>query len=144
MSDLVSRQALFEGLVVNEAGQPAAVQRVGGEPFYVVPDADFRRFVEAEVIDRQVLTWLQQQVQSNEVLVSQGMMSLLGKDDLFTKAMIDASLKDMDKHVEQLMRHGLPEEVRAWLGMLGFRVTVNVHGEVIGIEAPTTADEDEW
>ena len=144
MSELPSRQALFEGLVVNEAGQPAAVQRVGGEPFYVVPDADFRRFVEAEVIDRQVLAWLQQQVQSNEELVSQGMMSLLGKEDLFTKAMIDASIKDIDKHVEQLMRQGLPEEVRAWLGMLGFRVTVNVHGEVIGIETPTAADGDEW
>ena len=144
MSDLASRQALFEGLIVNEAGQPATVQRVGGEPFYVVPDADFRRFVEAEVIDRQVLAWLQQQVQSNEELVSQGMMSLLGKEDLFTKAMIDASIKDIDKHVEQLMRQGLPEEVRAWLGMLGFRVTVNVHGEVIGIETPAATDEDEW
>jgi hypothetical protein len=110
----------------------------------VVPDADFRRFVEAEVIDRQVLAWLQQQVQSNEALVSQGMMSLLGKEDLFTKAMIDASIKDIDKHVEQLMRQGLPEEVRAWLGMLGFRVTVNVHGEVIGIETPPAADSDEW
>ena len=141
MSGSPKRQALFEGLVFNEQGEPAAVSWVGGEPFYVVMDADFRRYVESGLIDGQVLVWLREQILSNEELVAQGTMSMLGRDDLFTKAMIDASIKDLDKHTEQLMQQGLPEEARAWLGMLGFRVVVNVHGEVMEIESPSVVDE---
>ena len=143
MSDSSGRQALFEGLVFNEEGQPAEVDRVGGEPCYVVLDADFRRYVEAEVIDRQVLAWLHEQVLSNQELVTEGTMSLLGRDDLFTKAMVDASLRDMDERLGELMQQGLPEGVRAWLGMMGFRIVVNVHGEVVEIDVPSVADVDD-
>lgn len=138
-----SRQAVFDGLVFSEEGEPAVVGRVGDEPCYVVLDAGFRRHVEAEAIDRQVLAWLYEQILSNRELVTQGTMSLLGKEDLFTKAMIDASIQDMDERIEELMRHGLPEGVRAWLGMLGFRIVVNVHGEVVDIQSPDIADVDE-
>jgi hypothetical protein len=144
MSEGQSRQALFQGLVFNEEDQLAEVDHVGGEAFYVVMDQDFRRYVEAEVIDRQVLAWLQQQIDSNQDLVSEGAMSMLGTDDLFTKAMIDASIQDLDKQVEQLMRHGLPENIRAWLGLLGFRIIVNVHGEVVNIDTPAAVDDGDW
>jgi hypothetical protein len=107
-------------------------------------DADFRRYVEAGVIDGQVLEWLRAQIMENQELVAQGTLSFLGQDDLFTKAMIDASIQDLDKRMEELMQHGLPEEMRAWLGMLGFRVIVDVHGEVVDLEAPSAIDEDEW
>ena len=70
----------------------------------------------------------------------QEMMRLLGKDDLFTKAMIDSSIKNW----EQALGQSLPEDARAWLGMTGFRVVVNVHGEVVSIEMPGQAgDPDE-
>ena len=144
MSAGQSRQALFQGLVFNEEDQLAEVDHVGGEPFYVVMDQDFRRYVEAEAIDRQVLACLQHQVSSNQKLVSEGAMSMLGADDLFTKAMIDASIQDLDKQIEQLMRHGLPENIRAWLGVLGFRIIVNIHGEVVNIDAPAAVDDGEW
>jgi len=144
MSEKQRRQALFQGLVFSEEEQLAEVDFVGGEPFYVVVDLDFRRYVEAEVIDRQVLAWLQQQIASNQDLVTEGTMSMLGANDLFTKAMIDASIQDMEKQTEQLMRQGLPESIRAWLGMLGFRIVVNVHGEVVNIDAPAAADEGDW
>lgn len=144
MSDSPGRQALFEGLVFNEEDEPAAVDWVGGEPFYVVLDADFRRYVEAQEIDLQVLTWLHEQIVANQELVTEGTLSFLGKDDLFTKAMIDSSIQDLDKYVERLMQQGLPEQVRAWLGMLGFRVVVNVHGEVTEIDAPSVVDEEDW
>lgn len=141
MNGSATRKALFEGLVFNEEGQPAEVDSVGDEPFYVVHDADFRRYVEAESIDRQVLTWLYEQVMANQELVTEGTLSFLGKDDLFTKAMIDASIQDLDKQTERLMQVGLPQEMRAWLGMLGFRVVVDVHGEVLEIDAPSMIDE---
>jgi hypothetical protein len=139
------QQALFENLVFNEQGQPAEVVRVGGAPFYVILDGDFRRHVEAEAIDRQVLEWLSEQIAANRDLVTQGAMKLMGQDDLFTKATIDSSLENVDEQMEQLMAQGLPEEARAWLGMMGFRVVVDLHGEVVGLDAPADGEiEDDW
>jgi hypothetical protein len=62
-------------------------------------------------------------------------MSMMGKDDLFTKAMIDSSIKNVDNLLVQ--EQGIPEDARMWLGMMGFKIMVNVHGEVIEISAPT-------
>jgi hypothetical protein len=140
----IVKRALFAGLVFNEAGVPVEVTRVGDDPFYVVLDGDFRRHVEAEVIDRQVLGWLSEQISSNRELVTEGTMSMLGQDDLFTKAMIEASIQDLDAHIEQLMAQGLPEGVQAWLGMLGFQIVVNVHGEVVRLETPGVGDAEDW
>jgi hypothetical protein len=61
---------------------------------------------------------------------------MLGKDDLFTKAMIDSSIKNMD----QVLDRGIPPDARMWLGMLGFRIVVDVHGEVVSIEMPNAEE----
>jgi hypothetical protein len=34
------------------------------------------------------------------------------------------------------MTTGIPEEVRAYLGMMGFRIRINLHGEVLEIDQP--------
>jgi hypothetical protein len=142
MSDS-TRQALFENLVFNEQDEPAEVVQVGGAPFYVILDGDFRRHVEAEVIDRQVLEWLSEQISANRDLITQGAMKLMGQDDLFTKATRDSSLENVDEQMEQLMAQGLPQGAQAWLGMMGFRIVVNVHGEVVGLDAPAGEIEDD-
>jgi hypothetical protein len=67
---------------------------------------------------------------------------MLGQEDIFTKAMIEQQLKNMDQQFEALMQQGIPEEGRAYLGMLGFKVVINLHGEVLRIEQPS-APEDE-
>ena len=125
-------QALFTGLVYDEAGQPVETAFVGTEPHYVILDGDFKRHVAAREVDRQVINFLQEQAEANKDMVTQGMMAMLGKDDLFTKAMIDSSLTHMDRVMEQ----GLPEDARTMLGMLGFKIIVNVHGEVVSLEMP--------
>ena len=130
------RHALFAGLVFNEQDEPAEVVYIGAVPHYVILDDGFRRHVEAEMVDRQVIQWLRQQILSNRDLVTQEMLAMLGKDDLFTKAMIDASIQNMDRYTDLLLEQGLPEDTRAWLGMLGFKVVVNVHGEVVRLDAP--------
>ncbi len=144
MSDSPGRKALFENLVFNEQGEPAEVVRVGSEPFYVVLDGDFRRHVEAGVIDRQVLGWLREQIVTNRDLITQGAMSMLGQDDLFTKATIDASIENVDQQMDELAVQGLPEEARVWLGMMGFRVVVDVHGEVVELDAPSEGEVEDW
>ncbi|MFQ5577009.1 MAG: hypothetical protein ACE5G8_08490 [Anaerolineae bacterium] len=131
---------LFESLIYNEAGQPAEVAFIGPEAHYVILEGDFKRHVEARTVDRQIVAWLQEQIFANKDLVTEGMMAMLGKDDLFTKAMIDSSIKNVD----QLMEHGIPDDARMWLGMMGFKVTVNVHGEVLQISSPTQELPDDY
>ncbi|GAB4529377.1 MAG: hypothetical protein Kow0063_06410 [Anaerolineae bacterium] len=133
------RQALFAGLVYSEDGEPVEVTYVGDEPHYVILDAGFRRHVESEYVDRQVLSWLQEQFMANRDIITEGVLAMLGKDDLFTKAMIDASLQNMDQLIEQ----GLPDDARTWLGMFGFRVIVDIHGDVVRTELPAQEAPDE-
>ena len=51
-------------------------------------------------------------------------MRMLGQDDLFTKAMIDSSLNNMDEHFTRLIAQGLPDEARAYLRLLATRPDV--------------------
>jgi len=134
------RHALFAGLVFNEQDESAEVVYIGAVPHYVILDDGFRRHVEAETVDRQVIELLRQQILSNRELVTQGMLAMLGKDDLFTKAMVDVSIQNIDRHIDLLFEQGLPEDTRTWLGMLGFKVVVNVHGEVVRWDAPAQED----
>ncbi|MCK6625642.1 MAG: hypothetical protein L6R45_10755 [Anaerolineae bacterium] len=133
------RQALFTGLIYNEVGQPVETTFIGSEPNYIILDGDFKRHIAAEEVDRQVIGWLQEQAEANKEMVSAGMMAMLGKDDLFTKAMIDSSLT----HMERVMEQGLPDDARTMLGMMGFKIIVNTHGEVVNLEVPGQEAEDE-
>lgn len=139
----MSKRALFEGLIADTDGKPVGVRAVGGEAQYVVDDGGFYNHVPAERVDREVLTLLRQQIMANRDAVTQGAMQMLGKDDLFTKAMIDSSLKNMDEHFTRLIESGLPSEARAYLGMLGFRIVLNYHGEVVSVDQPGTAAPEE-
>jgi hypothetical protein len=68
----------------------------------------------------------------------ESVLRLLGKEDLFTKASIDMAIKNFD----QAFRLADPEQWKPWLGMMGFRVIVNVHGEVTRIESPQQEIDD--
>ena len=133
------RQAVFAGLIQNEAGEPVEVAYVGGDAFYVIPDGDFRRHVEAIQVDEEVLRRLREQFEGIEDQIAAGVMTFLGKEDLFTKASIDMALKNFD----QAFRRADPEQWKPWLGMMGFLVIVNVHGEVVRIESPEQEIDDE-
>ncbi len=136
------KRAVFAGLVFDEQEQPVDTAYVGDAPCYVVIDAGFRRHIEAEKIDRQVLKMLHEQVMANRDLVTEGMLAFMGKDDLFTKAMIDVSLDKAEENLAQLMEQGLPESARSWLGMLGFRIVINIHGEVVRLDSPGIIAEE--
>ncbi len=139
----MSKRALFEGLITDPDGKSVDVAVVGGEAQYVIDDGGFRFHIPAEGVDREVLGQLRQQILANQDAVTQGAMQMLGKDDLFTKAMIDSSLKNMEEHFTRLIESGLPSEARAYLGMLGFRIVLNYHGEVVGLSQPGTAGPEE-
>jgi len=133
------RQAIFAGLIQNEEGEPVEVAYVGGEAFYVIPDSEFRRHVEAIKVDEEVLRRLREQFEGIEDQIAAGVMQFLGKEDLFTKASIDMALKNFD----QAFRRADPEQWKPWLGMMGFLVVVDMHGEVVRIESPEQEIDDE-
>ena len=134
----MSNKAVFAGLVIGENGQSLEVVTIGDEAQYVLDDNGFRRHIDAEVVDRQVLTQLQEQIEANKDAVEQGIMKMMGSEDIFTKAAIDKSIQNMD----QVLTQGLPDDARQMLGMMGFRVVVNYHGEVLRIEQPGAADDE--
>ena len=138
------KQAIFAGLVFDEADNPVEITYVGDEPCYVVDDAGFRRHIPSEQVDLQVLKAMQEAIQGNEGLLSEQAAKMLGQDDIFSRAMIETQLKNMDKQFEQLLQIGIPEDTRAYIGMMGFRIRINIHGEVIDIHQPGIIDpEDE-
>jgi hypothetical protein len=136
-------QPLFAGLIVDENDQPVTVDQVGGEPYYVVNDAGFLRHVPSEDIDRQVLGLMRQQIEGKEDLLTDQTAKMIGQDDIFSRAMIMNQLKHMDEQFGQLLRSGIPEEGRAYLGMMGFRIVVNIHGDVVRIDQPSAPAGEE-
>jgi hypothetical protein len=135
-------QPLFAGLVIDELGNPVEASFIGAEPCYVVNDDGFRRHIPAEQIDRAVLSQMAEMMKGSEDILSEQTAKMLGQDDPFSKAIIEQQLKNIDKQFETLMQTGIPEDMRAYLGMMGFKVIVNYHGEVVRVEQPGAAGGD--
>ncbi|MCS7088981.1 MAG: hypothetical protein NZL91_09835 [Thermoflexales bacterium] len=138
-------KAVFEGLVRDEQDNPVEVAYVGSTPTYVVNEDGFKFHVDAHKVDRQVLGFLREQALRNEEAIAEVAMRLIGQDDLFTKAAIANAVRHMDRQFQHLLEQGLPEIVRQSLGMLGFYVVINRHGEVVRVNLPASPapDEDE-
>ena len=140
----MTTKAVFEGLVFDEFDQVAEVVYIGQEPCYVVDDGGFRRHIPTEQVDLQVLEKMGALIQGHEDILGEQAAKMLGQDDLFSVAAIASQLKNINQHFDQVLVSGLPEETRAYLGMMGFRILINVHGDVLNIEQPgMIAPEDE-
>jgi hypothetical protein len=140
----MTRQPLFSGLVFDENDNPVDVTFVGDEPFYVVDDAGFLRHIPSEQVDHQVLEAMRELIDGHEDALSEQTAKMLGQEDIFTRAMIESQLKNIDKQFDALFEAGIPEEGRAYMGMMGFRITIDIHGDVINVDQPgMISPEDE-
>lgn len=137
------RQPLFTGLVVDENGNIADTALVGGEPCYVVDDSGFRRHIPSEQVDRVVLSEIAGMMKGSEEYISEQTAKMLGQEDIFTKAALESQLKNIDKQFDLLIETGLPEDTRLYLGMVGFKIVINVHGEVVRVEQPSAPDNED-
>jgi hypothetical protein len=136
------KQPLFAGLVQDEFGRVVESGMIGNDPCYVVNDDGFRRHIPAEQVDRAVLKQMTEMMKGSEDLISEQTAKMLGQDDPFSKAMIEQQLKNIEQQFDALMQQGFPEELRAYLGMMGFKIFVNYHGEVIRVEQPGTSGDE--
>ena len=139
---MMVNKPVFEGLIIDEQDQPVDVNYVGDEPCYVVDDAGFRRHIPSEHVDRQVLNSMGEMIEGHEDILSEQTAKMLGQEDIFSMAMISSQLKDIDKQFDNLMQTGIPDDARSYMGMMGFRIRINVHGEVIEIDQPGMVDPE--
>ena len=89
-----------------------------------------------------MLRFLRGQVEDNREIADKSMLEKMGRDDVFTKAAVESSINRMEDAVGQ----PIPEDARQWLGMLGFKIVIDVHGSVVDIQMPAGGaggDEDE-
>jgi hypothetical protein len=135
----MTRQALFAGLVFDELDRPVETAYVGADPCYVVNDAGFRHHIPSEQIDHQVLNEIKSLIQGNEDLLSEQTAKMIGSEDPFSRAMIQNQIKHIDQQFEQLFEIGIPEDMRVYLGMTGFKVIIDYHGAVLRVEQPGAA-----
>jgi hypothetical protein len=139
----MARKALFSGLIEDEFGHSVDTVIVGEEANYVVDDAGFKRHIPSEQVDRQVLDFMREQVKGKEDLISEQTAEMLGQDDPFTRAAIENQLKQIEQQFDALLNAGIPEEGRAYMGMMGFHVVINMHGEVLQVIQPSAPASDE-
>ena len=137
----MAHKAVFEGLVQKEDNSPVEIRYVGGDACYVVNDNGFLRHISSEQVDRQVLNEMRKQIESNEDIIAEQTAKMIGQQDIFSRAAIQNQLKNIDKQFDTLLETGIPSEARAYLGMMGFKVVINVHGEVVRVEQPSMTDE---
>jgi hypothetical protein len=117
---------------------------VGEESFYVVDDLGFLRHIPSEHVDRQVLAQMGKMLEGHEEELSEQAAKMLGQDDPFSRAAIEKRLENLDGQFDEVLAVGLPEPSRAYLGMTGFKVRINLHGDLLEIQQPgSIASEDE-
>jgi hypothetical protein len=83
-----------------------------------------------------VLEAMRELIDGHEDALSEQTAKMLGQEDIFTRAMIETQLKNIDKQFDALFEAGIPEEGRAYMGMMGFRITIDIHGDVINVDQP--------
>jgi len=137
------KHALFTGLVFDEDDNLVENVYIGQDPCYVVNDHGFKHHILSETIDRQVLDQMREMIEGKEDLISQQAVKMIGQDDIFTYAMIANQLKNMDNQFDKLFETGIPEETRTYMGLMGFKIVVNVHGDVISVNQPGIESGDE-
>jgi hypothetical protein len=90
-------------------------------------------------VDEHVLSMFLEQLREHEDEASEAMLRMMGQDDLFTKGMVDATLRSIS--LDQMLQQRLPPEARQLLGMMGFRVVIDLHGEVVRVDMPAAPEE---
>ena len=137
------KRALFEGLVFDIEDNPLEVTWVGDEPSYVLNDGGFLRHIPAEIVDQQVWEAITAGISGNEEFLSEQTAKMLGQEDIFSIAVIRQQLENSQAQFEQLRGTGLPQDMRTSLGMTGFRIVVDFHGDVVEIKQPADTPPDE-
>jgi hypothetical protein len=137
---IMAIQALFAGLVYDEDERLVETAIIGQEAQYVIDDDGFRRHISSEKVDRQVLSFFLNQLEDNKEIAIEQALNMMGTDDIFAKAALDAQLRNID--MDQIIAQGIPGQARDMMAMLGFRIIINFHGEIVRFDQPAVPDNE--
>ncbi len=135
-------KALFAGLIFDEKDNVVETAKIGSESFYVVDDDGFRRHIPSEQIDRQILKMYTDQIKGNEDYLSQAAADMMHQDDVFTVAILKKQLENIDKEIDNIFSTGIPEDVISYLGMMGTKICIDIHGNIISMKLPSQNSTD--
>lgn len=91
----------------------------------------------------EILSKLGEQIKGNEELIADQAAKLSGQDDLFSHALIENQLKNVEKQYQLILQTGIPEDTKAYLGMMGFKVIIDIHGTIVDIIQPGRIANDD-
>jgi len=138
----MANKAIFDGLVYSDDDRLVEVSYVGGEACYVVDDDGFLRHISSEQVDRQVLDAMKNQISEHKEIIGEQTAKMLGQEDIFTQAIIRNQLENIDQHLQTLFESGIPENGKLYLGMMGFKIVIDIHGQVIRVIQPGMATDE--
>lgn len=138
----MSTKAIFEGLVFDENENVVPVKKVGNESFYVVDDDGFNRHIASDYVDKQVIVQLQKQFEENKDAIIEQSAKLMGIQDPFSQAAMASKLGNFEEQYELLKTMGIPENDRMYLGMTGFKIIIDIHGEMVEFRQPARAEDE--
>lgn len=133
---------MFADLVYDENNNPLELANVGGDAHYVIDDDGFHRHIDAEEVDRKVVAFFVEQLQGNQDIAVEQMMKMTGQDDLMAKAAMDAQIRNVN--VDDIVGQILPQQARDMLAMMGFRIILNYHGEIVRMDQPSAPADDDF
>ena len=137
----MANKAFFTGLVYDEDNNLIETVNIGNESFYVVDDCGFKRHIDSGEVDEKIMRLFTDQIDGNEEYLANAAANMTGKTDLFSMAMFKTQLKNIDKEVEALLKQGPPAGLTEMLGMTGFKVNIDMHGNIINVNMPSTGEE---
>ena len=66
---------------------------------------------------------------------------MTGKTDLFSMAMFKSQLKNIDKEIDAMFHQAPPPGLAEYLGMAGFKINIDLHGNIVNVNMPSVPDD---
>ena len=138
----MANKAFFTGLIYDENENLIESVTIGNEAFYVVDDCGFKRHIDSREVDEKIVRLFTDQINGNEEYLANAAANMTGKNDLFSMVMFKNSLMNIDKEIEAMFRQGPPPGLAEFLGMSGFRVNIDIHGNITNVNMPSSPADD--
>ena len=128
----MAARAMFGGLVQDSRGDLVNVRRIGADEVYVVREDGFDWHLEAGKVDAAIWSHMKQMFVEHRDLIPPEALQALTNGDIFQQAAIESALD----RVDEIERIEMPPQQRDLLALLGFRVVIDYHGDVLEVVMP--------
>ena len=139
----MANYAFFKGLVYDENNNLIETVTIGDESFYIVDDYGFKRHIESREVDEKIFRLFTDQIDGNEEYLANAAAQMTGKTDLFSMAMFKNQLQNVDKEIDNMLMQAPPPGLVEFLGMAGFKINIDIHGDITQVNMPTISEDSD-